>query len=206
MPRSALMTKLTELANELGFNQKTVIQLSYYRTFTSGRLPPTTSIIPLTVSVAGKSFSFTGFKVNSPEDTRVDGTRATTKTESANRFTQGAMWYPTTCHIDTMLSLALCMNAGRTQADQVTPHHRARFSPPLRLLCDVVSKWWGTMSQAQKNRIRDDLMDQLLVLPPRTARTDFRNLDDVVAPFVQGLPQASFHCMWINCCSDVNCA
>lgn len=104
--------------------------------------------------------------------------------------------------------LCLLVDLASTTCDQLTPRERSQLIPDAclaRLMVEVVGKWWGTMSQEHKNRLRNLQVDQDLMNAFKSSgksKRSERTLVPLYISFVSGVPQTSVHYISAHECKN----
>jgi hypothetical protein len=133
----------------------------------------------------------------------VDGTIYQTDTDTAERYLVVPPWSNNRCAVDAMWSLAICMDLFRTQTDQQDWDQIERMARMPALLRNVMLRNIGSMTSAQRGRMRDVMAGELHRLYP----TEFRpaglwDLAYMLQVCFSTAPQLSFTEVMTTVCCD----
>jgi hypothetical protein len=127
--------------------------------------------------------------------------------DTENRYLRGPKWNNYSCALDTMMVVALLLDAGRCRADQVWAgffeEKDAAKKRCARLFRDVMQKPWGLLEQEDIDALRDAIMHQLdddyadLHLEPRGEENSPHSILETIG---RGMPQ-----LWHTWARQVRC-
>lgn len=119
------------------------------------------------------------------------------------RYFYGPNWKQNSCAIDCTLFCALQLDAGRIQIDQITAAKQRTLSEAARILRQVVTRPWGTLTPTQRNQLRDILADTLSDDGSgKFVRGNYLDIHDVLLQCLGGLPQISYTTAVVKRCCD----
>lgn len=132
----------------------------------------------------------------------VDGTIPWSEKDEAARLLKGPTWHRNSCAIDSVAIVALLLNGGRCQVDQMTQSDYQKLPQPARLMLRIIRLPWASLSTTQMNRLRDLLCHSLTELDSTLFTTNgMMGIYDVAAKLLAGLPQLHLTTTTMYSCS-----
>jgi len=141
----------------------------------------------------------------------VDGTKFFDDSEEQKRITYGPNWKSSSCVADCILQMALWSNLGRLRIDQETPQYTRTLSKPQQLIRRIVACPWGKLFQPERDQLRDEFADSLILYKPRAwgaaivqEPPDLDQISSIMDHIYDNLAQTCYTTMRVvKCCDDV---
>ena len=134
----------------------------------------------------------------------IDGTMVQSPQDSLQRYTSGVTYSNHSCGIDTFLFVAIAIDAGRIQADQITMGAELQLPAPAQLLRSIVRQQWGLLSSDHHRGLRDLLRHSLHTYNPESFPLGkYHEYTDLFSAMFSSLPQlVCTICNGYYCCDN----
>lgn len=134
------------------------------------------------------------FRQIPPDWSKIDGTLPQGSEEMERRYQYGPPYSNSSCAIDCVVFVAVMLDLGRVQIDQVCSSMLKNMSGSAYLIYAMVRGPWATLSPAQRSRLRDNLRAAVLKERPSLVSPQSNHLPvgDVLDHCLQH-PQLGWH-------------